>query len=126
MNKSSLAILLVGALLLAGLFVVMKPAPDPVAPLAEDQMQIVNFTVKDGQLAEGPATVAVTQGTHVTLRFISNLKDEAHLHGYDLSADLTPGETAQIRFIANKSGRFEIELHKSHTTVAALEIRPRG
>lgn len=125
MNKSSLAILLVGALLLAGLFVVMKPAPEPMAPVAERQIQVVDFTLKDGQLAKGPATVSVIQDTPVTLRFVSNLKDEAHLHGYDLSADLKPGETAQITFVANKSGRFEIELHKSHTTVAALEVQPR-
>ena len=125
MNKSSLAILLVGALLLAGLFVVMKPAPEPIAPSAQRQLHIVDFTVKDGQLAEGPATVAIIQDTPVTLRFVSNQKDEAHLHGYDLSADLEPGQSAQITFVANKSGRFEIELHKSHTTLAALEVRPR-
>lgn len=125
MNKATLSILLVGAALLVGLFILMRPTPAPVATTSEIQVRVVNFTVTDGRLTEGPTTVAVIQGTPVTLRFTTNQKDEAHLHGYDLSADLTPGETAQIAFVADKSGRFEIELHKSHTTVTALEVRPR-
>lgn len=125
MNRSALFLLLIGALLLAGLFVLMKPTPEPVLSATELQAQTVDFTVKDGQLAEGPATVAVVKGTNLTLRFSANHNDEVHLHGYDLSANLRPGETAEITFAANVSGRFEIELHKSHTTLAALEVHPR-
>ena len=125
MNKSTVAIVLLGALLLTSLFLLMRPAQESVTPPLDLPARIVNFTVKDGQLAEGSAVVAVIKDTPVTLRFVTNQKDEAHLHGYDLSAELKPGQTSEITFVASISGRFEIELHKSHRKVAVLEVRPR-
>lgn len=125
MTKSTIAILLLGALLLTGLFLLMKPAQEPATPSLDLPARIVDFTVKSGQLAEGPAVVAVVEGTLVTLRFFTNQIDEAHLHGYDLSAELMPGQSSEITFRADISGRFEVELHKSHSKLAVLEVRPR-
>lgn len=125
MTKSTIAILLLGALLLTGLFLLMKPAQEPATPSLDLPARIVDFTVKGGQLAEGPAVVDVVEGTLVTLRFFTNQKDEAHLHGYDLSAELKPGQRSEITFRADISGRFEVELHKSHSKLAVLEVRPR-
>lgn len=125
MNRSSLMILLLGALLLMGLFLLMRPAQEPVTVPLDLQARIVDFAVTDGRLGEGPAVVAVVEGTPITLRFVTNQKDEAHLHGYDLSAELKPGQRSEISFVARISGRFEIELHKSHTKLAVLEVQPR-
>lgn len=125
MNKPTAMILLLGALLLTSLFLLMRPAPEPVTPAINLPARIVDFTVENGQLAGGPALVAVIKDTPVTLRFATNQKDEAHLHGYDLSVELKPGQQSDITFVANLSGRFEIELHKSHSTLAVLEVRPR-
>ncbi len=124
-NKSAITILLVGSLLLIGLFLLMRPAQETLTQPLELSARIVDFTVKDSQLAEGPTVVTVIKGTPVTLRFLSNENDEAHLHGYDLVSNLTPGQRSEISFVANISGRFDIELHKSHTSLAVLEVRPR-
>lgn len=124
MNKSTVSILLLGVLLLGGLFLVMRPAPQSAAKPTELQTRQFEFNVIDGQLAEGPVVVAVTEGTPVTFRFFTNKKDEVHLHGYDLSAELKPDEASQISFVADKSGRFEMELHKSHSKLSVLEVRP--
>ena len=125
MSKPAVMILLLGVVLLIGLFLLMRPAQESVTPSLDLRARIVDFTVKDGQLVKGPVTVAVIKDTPVTLRFDTNQSDEAHLHGYDLSAELKPGQRSEITFVATISGRFEIELHKSHTKLAALEVRPR-
>ena len=124
MNRSTLMILLFGALLLTGLFLLMRPVQEPVTASLDLPARIVDFAVTDGRLAEGPAVVSVTEGTPVTLRFVANQEDEAHLHGYDLSAELKPGQRSEITFVASISGRFEIELHKSHAKLAVLEVQP--
>ena len=68
MNRSTLMILLFGALLLTGLFLLMRPAQEPVTASLDLPARIVDFAVTDGQLAEGPAVVSVIEGTPVTLR----------------------------------------------------------
>ncbi|MBB3048490.1 hypothetical protein FHR99_002764 [Litorivivens lipolytica] len=125
MNKWTGFIFLLGALLLAGLFFALRPAPQPDTLAAPLPAQTFAFTVEGGHLVGGPATVPLTQGTPITLRFLASGKDEVHLHGYDLKVKLEPSEPADIHFLADKSGRFEVELHKSHATLFALEVRPR-
>ncbi len=125
MNKSVVSILLIGAALLTGLFLQMRPSQPPATPEVSLPASLVDFTVRDGQLSEGPAIVQVAQHTPVTLRFFTNQKDEVHLHGYDLTASLEPGEITTMTFIATNSGRFEIELHNSHAKLAVLEVQPR-
>ena len=54
----------------------------------------------------------------------SEFADEVHLHGYDLSADVAPGEPATIRFTADAPGLFEAELESRSLPIAELEVRP--
>lgn len=36
---------------------------------------------------------------------------EVHVHGYDLLAEAEPGKPAVIRFVADRTGRFDVEAH---------------
>ena len=72
---------------------------------------------------EGPA-LSVKQGRKVVIVVRSELSDHVHLHGYDLIADVGPGQPATIRFTANSPGRFEIELEDRGLEIAELEVRP--
>ena len=63
-------------------------------------------------------------GSDVVVTVTSDVADEVHLHGYDLSADVAPGAPATIRFEANAPGRFEIELENTGVQIAELEVRP--
>jgi hypothetical protein len=83
------------------------------------------LTIKGGRLISGPALMQVHQGEQVTLTIKSDGSDELHLHGYDLHARISPGETASLRFTADRTGRFGLELHKAHTELGALEVYPR-
>ena len=65
----------------------------------------------------------VKQGSQVVFVVKSELADEVHLHGYDLSADVAPGAPATIRFKATAPGRFEAELESRSLPIAEIEVR---
>jgi hypothetical protein len=77
--------------------------------------------------ADTPPTVrkySVRRGRDVVLVVRSELADHVHLHGYDLMADVGPGQPARIEFTADAPGLFEIELEDRHLLLANLEVRP--
>ena len=67
---------------------------------------------------------SVKQGRKVEIVVESELADEVHLHGYDLMADVAPGQPVTIAFDATAPGRFELELEGHHLPIAELEVRP--
>ena len=77
-----------------------------------------------GDTAPTVKKFTVKQGRQVVLVVESALADEVHLHGYDLSADVAPGEPATIRFKATAPGLFEAELESRGLKIAELEVRP--
>ena len=68
-----------------------------------------------GQVSGDTGRVPVASGDHVTLVITSDVADEVHLHGYDLEAELSPGQPAEITFDATIPGVFEVELHEAGT-----------
>lgn len=115
---------------LAGLWFVLKPpaiqenqAQTAAAKPAADAPAQFVFKLSNG-VVSGPGTFEVRQGEAVDIQITSDTPDEAHLHGYDLHAKLQPGIAAHLRFTADKSGRFELELHRKHQTIGALEVYP--
>jgi heme/copper-type cytochrome/quinol oxidase subunit 2 len=48
--------------------------------------------------------------------------EEIHVHGYDLYADLVPGQTAQLAFTADLPGSYEVELHKAGRPLFQLRV----
>jgi hypothetical protein len=128
-----LAFALLSAAVLAALYVWLRPQPD-ATPRARAPADAANaapkpsgefeLTVAGGKLVSGPAVIRVAQGTRVTIRIRSDRADELHLHGYDLHARIDADEPAELEFEADKSGRFEYELHRSHLELGALEVRP--
>ena len=135
--------LLIGAALLVGLFLWFRPTPPaplplpiaaeplaavvatPVAVASAPVTQTFEIVVAGGKLASGPAVISVAQGTPVTLRITTDHADELHLHGYDLTLKLPKGQAAELSFVADRSGRFEYELHHAHLDLGALEVQPR-
>jgi heme/copper-type cytochrome/quinol oxidase subunit 2 len=103
------------------------PAPEPAAGLAtvrEAPGADFVFEVVAGKIT-GPPALLAREGEQVTLRVRSDVADELHVHGYDLSAPLPAGEEVALRFIASRAGRFEVELHGAHRELGALEVQPR-
>jgi hypothetical protein len=75
-----------------------------------------------GSTVVGGGKVAIPLGEEATIRVVSDAADEAHLHGYDLYADLEPGVPAEIVFAASIPGVFELELEGSGLLLAEIEV----
>ncbi len=76
---------------------------------------------------DGPSGVEridVERDQRVVLTVRSQVQDHVHVHGYDLFADVGPGQQARIVFRADVPGRFEIELEDRHQPIAELRVRP--
>ncbi len=95
----------------------------PSAPTRPKVVQ-VRITIRNGQVAGGLKRASVRKNRRVVLAVTSDIVDEVHLHGYDISRDVGPGRPARIAFRARLTGRFEIELEDRGLQIGELEVRP--
>ena len=93
-----------------------ESAPEP-AP--------VSIRVENGEPVGGPAEIEVRKNDVVRFVVASDVDDEVHVHGYDLSKSVGPGREASFRFDAEIEGIFEIELEGRAVEIATLVVRPR-
>jgi hypothetical protein len=110
-RRAALAVLAGG---LVARTAVAQTAPAPVA-----------LVVRGGKLVSGPRVIQLKRGDAVVLSVDADRPDELHLHGYNLHADVQPGRPGTLKFVAQRTGRFALELHKAGTEVSVLEIYPR-
>jgi hypothetical protein len=71
----------------------------------------------------GVKSVAIDRGSEVVLVVRSDVADEVHLHGYDLFADVGPGQPTRIDFQADTPGRFDVELEERAAPLVILEVQ---
>jgi hypothetical protein len=86
--------------------------------------QRVVVVVRNGQPVGGVKHVEIEQGRQVVFIVRSDVSDHVHLHGYDLLADVAPGQPGRITFRADRVGIFEAELEDRVVPIAELEVRP--
>lgn len=72
-----------------------------------------------------PDEVSVGEGDRVTLNVTSARPVEIHVHGYDLEREVEPGETTELSFEADKTGRFPMEDHDTEADLGVLVVEPR-
>ena len=137
MNK--LVIMLPIALIaVIGLFIALRPKQQPqpatqpqqstptpvVEPPPAPPVDEFVFTVQGGQVSR-PASFKTTEGREVIIRVTADVSDEVHLHGYDYSKEIEAGNTVELRFTADRAGRFELELEQRKLTLGFLEVQPQ-
>jgi len=64
------------------------------------------------------------QGETVRFRVTSDVPEEIHVHGYDITKEVPAGETVTVSFKADINGIFEIEFHHSGALLAQLKVVP--
>ena len=84
---------------------------------------VLAVTVRGGSVVEGASRQRATLGQSVTVRVTSDVADEVHVHGYDKTIPVAAGRTAEVTFVANIPGVFEVEFEKSHKVLFTLEVR---
>ena len=80
--------------------------------------------MRNGQPVGGVKHAVIDRGKQVLFVVRSDVSDHIHLHGYDLLADVAPGQPARIRFRATQPGVFDVELEDRVVLIAELEVRP--
>ena len=53
----------------------------------------------------------VSQSDNVSINFTADEPGEIHLHGYDLTAPVSPGSPGELNFVAATAGAFAINFH---------------
>ena len=99
-------------------------APTPAAPPAAAPAADSTFTiaVAGGQVTGDTGRLKVAVGDNISIGVTSDTADEVHLHGYDVSAPVAPGQPAQLLFEATIPGVFEIELEDAGVALASLQV----
>jgi hypothetical protein len=98
---------------------VTSASPSPTEESAEE----ITVTITDGKVRPKPRRVEIEQDSTVRLLVTSDVRDELHVHGYDLEEPLRAGRETTLEFVADESGIFEVETHDSGLTLLQLEVR---
>ena len=89
-----------------------------------DQPQRVNVEYENGEVVGGVVQADIQEGSQVLLVVRADVSDEVHVHGYDLSTNVTPGQPARITFRADVPGEFDVELEELSVPLAVLTVNP--
>jgi len=135
---SPVLVLLVSLAGCGGSSAVSSPSPVPTSPstatpsaaatsvasgVASDPAdQTISVTVAGGKVTGAIERVEVRLGSRLRITVTSDVADEIHVHGYDLSQQISPGAAASIEFVADKPGEREVELEKAQLTLARLIV----
>jgi hypothetical protein len=96
----------------------------PTTTATTPEPTTIAIVVQGGRPVGGIQRVSVTKGEKAVLVVSSDVADEIHFHGYDLSADVEAGGSAEIPFTATIVGRFEVELEDRGVQLAEIEVQP--
>lgn len=100
----------------------VAPTSSTVASTTTTGGEVLEITIVDGKVAGGVQRISVEPAQQVTLRITSDVPEELHVHGYDLTLDLEPGEAGELTFTADIPGVFEVELEHSGLPVAEIRV----
>ena len=96
-----------------------EPAqPKPAKPAVE------RIVVVGGKPRGGVERLSYESGDRVRFTVTSDVADEVHVHGYDVSKDVPAGGTARFSFPARIEGVFEVELEGRKQQIAELRVSP--
>jgi hypothetical protein len=91
-----------------------KPKPD--------RPEVPTVVVKDGEPVGGVQQLEFAEGDEMRFVVESDIEDEVHMHGYDVTEVVAPGAPAKFNVEATIPGVFELELHHAVTQIAEIEV----
>jgi FtsP/CotA-like multicopper oxidase with cupredoxin domain len=131
MIKATLAVAAVLALAACGGSDEQPAAPaETAAPAATATEEVppnnepLVVRVVGGEPVGGVQQIEVKAGDRVRFVVQADAPEEVHVHGYDISKDVGPGQDARFDFVADLEGIFEIELENSGVQIIELAVEP--
>ena len=97
-------------------------APDTGTPATEETGRRIEVSVGEGRVSGDTGRVPVSLGETVTLVVTSDVADELHVHGYDLTAAIAADRPASLAFAAETPGVLEVELHDAGLPLLSLQV----
>jgi hypothetical protein len=94
------------------------------APAAPRAKPIPLVRLRRGRPAGGRAEIEARRGERIRFAAVSDVDDELHVHGYDLTRRLPAGRRVTVSFAARLEGAFEVESHDFERQVAVVRVRP--
>jgi hypothetical protein len=82
------------------------------------------IVVRNGQPVGGVQELEFASGDHIRFVVESDLAEEVHLHGYDVSKDVSAGGEVSFDVPATIEGVFEVELEHSVVPLAEITVTP--
>ena len=86
--------------------------------------EVATIVVKNGEPVDGVAELTFTEGERIRFRVESDVAEEVHLHGYDVSEDVEAGGSVEFDVPATIPGVFEAELEHSVVPIAEITVNP--
>ena len=93
-------------------------------PEPEPRPRPTVVVVRDGKPVGGVRRIRVEKDEQVRFSVRSDVADHVHVHGYDISKDVAPGQTARFGFKADIEGVFEVELEDRAEQIVRLTVEP--
>jgi len=98
----------------------------------EGAVKRIELVISERKVQLEEKTIRVTQGESLELVWESDEAGELHLHGYDISFEVSPEAPAIVTFEAHATGRFPITSHgfggehgHGHEALLYIEVYPR-
>jgi len=95
--------------------------------LADDH--VFDLAIHPAKPPAKPPVLSVLENDRVVVRLTSDQPVHVHLHGYDIESAVAPDHPTMLRFTANATGRFPIEIHseelRKQRPLAYIEVQPR-
>ena len=97
-----------------------KPGDKPGPPAAD--IPVIRF--EGGEVVGGVQELEFAKGEAIRFKVHSDLADEVHLHGYDVSQEVKAGHTISFDVPADLEGVFEVELENAVVPLAEVTVTP--
>lgn len=95
----------------------------PAAPEKREQ-ETSTIVIKGGKPVGGVEELTFSEGDRIRFGVESDVADEIHVHGYDLTMDIEAGGSVSFDFPADIAGIFEVELEGSAVQIAEIRVNP--
>ncbi|UJA19642.1 hypothetical protein HJD18_05055 [Thermoleophilia bacterium SCSIO 60948] len=90
---------------------------------AESEQPLIELS--DGQPVGGVRELSYSPGDQIRFAVASDVDDEIHFHGYDVSVPVRAGKKAQVEIDnASLEGVFEVELEDRVIPIAEVTVSP--
>lgn len=102
------------------------PAGSPAAAegTVSPSATVLTVSIADGKVNPNAERAVVSRGTTVRIQITSDAADAVHVHGYDEEIEVRAASPATLEFVADTTGRFEIETHETDKLVYELVVQP--